>query len=79
MMLGVSKRTPAKMAPGLESADIARLAEGSHGDTFSVLGRHAWNGKEIFRCFLPRSRSAWINEKTNGENGHQKWVRKWST
>ncbi|MFB3078426.1 MAG: hypothetical protein ACE1Y4_10515, partial [Lysobacterales bacterium] len=51
------------MAPSLESADIARLAQGSHGDPFSVLGRHASNDKEIFRCFLPRSRNAWIEDE----------------
>ena len=51
------------MAPSLESADIARLAQGSHGDPFSVLGRHARNDKEIFRCFLPRSRKVWIEDE----------------
>jgi 1,4-alpha-glucan branching enzyme len=40
-----------------------RLAQGSHGDPFSVLGRHSCNGKEIFRCFLPRSRNAWIEDE----------------
>ncbi|MCH8057666.1 MAG: 1,4-alpha-glucan branching protein GlgB [Proteobacteria bacterium] len=47
----------------MESSDIARLAQGSHGDPFSVLGRHARNDKEIFRCFLPRSRNAWIEDE----------------
>ena len=50
------------MAPALDPAEITRLAQGSHGDPFSVLGRHAKKDKEIFRCFLPRSRNAWIED-----------------
>ncbi len=53
------------MMPGLDPTDIKRLAEGSHADPFSVLGRHVFEGKEIFRCFLPRSRHAWIEEEKN--------------
>ncbi len=30
-----------------------------------MLGRHALNGKEIFRCFLPRSRNVWIGDEKN--------------
>ncbi len=40
------------------------MAQGRHGNPFAVLGRHAWNGKEIFCCFLPRSRNVWIEDES---------------
>jgi 1,4-alpha-glucan branching enzyme len=45
-----------------ESSDVQDLAAGTHGDPFSVLGRHRVDGGEVFRCFLPRTRKAWIED-----------------
>jgi len=45
-----------------DSPDLVALASGSHGDPFAVLGRHATAEREIIRCFLPRTREAWIED-----------------
>ena len=45
-----------------DSSDLTQLAEGSHGNPFAVLGRHAWGDQEVFRCFLPRTRGAWLGD-----------------
>jgi 1,4-alpha-glucan branching enzyme len=47
-----------------DSPVVQALAEGSHGDPFAVLGRHQADGKEIFRCFLPRCKNVWLEEET---------------
>jgi len=60
----LDKSKKAEFTPTADPADLARLAEGSHGDPFAVLGRHAWNGKEVFRCFLPRTPAAWLDDRS---------------
>ena len=47
--------------PG-DSPDLAALAAGEHGDPFSVLGRHSFGQREVIRCFLPRTRQAWVED-----------------
>jgi 1,4-alpha-glucan branching enzyme len=47
-----------------DSNEVVQLAQGSHGDPFAVLGRHTWGEQEVFRCFLPRTRSAWLNDES---------------
>ena len=42
------------------SEDVSSLAAGRHGDPFSVLGRHQVGGKEVFRCFFPRTPRLWL-------------------
>jgi 1,4-alpha-glucan branching enzyme len=44
-----------------DSEDVRRLAEGTHGDPFSVLGRHRSGDAEVVRCLLPQTRQAWID------------------
>jgi 1,4-alpha-glucan branching enzyme len=53
---------------GTGSGDIAALAEGTHGNPFSVLGRHAFEGREVFRCFLPSTRKAWLQDESRPMN-----------
>ena len=53
---------------GAESSNVQQLAEGTHGDPFSVLGRHLLEGQEVFRCFLPRTRNAWIEDEARPMN-----------
>ena len=53
---------------GAESSDVQQLAAGSHGDPFSVLGRHLLDGQEVFRCFLPRTRNAWLEDESRPMN-----------
>jgi 1,4-alpha-glucan branching enzyme len=60
----VVRSKKAQFTLAADSSDIARLAEGSHGDPFAVLGRHSIEGGEVFRCFLPRTASAWIEDDT---------------
>jgi 1,4-alpha-glucan branching enzyme len=48
------------MEQSVLSEHIGRLAEGSHGDPFAVLGRHREGESDVIRCFLPQTRSAWI-------------------
>ena len=43
------------------SEHIARLAEGSHDDPFAILGRHGEKDREVVRCFLPRTKNAWLD------------------
>jgi 1,4-alpha-glucan branching enzyme len=43
---------------------VRHLAEGRHGDPFSILGRHEWQQQEVFRCFLPRTTRAWLQDKS---------------
>jgi 1,4-alpha-glucan branching enzyme len=47
-----------------DSPEVVALAEGSHGDPFAVLGRHRVGEREVIRCFLPRTRQAWIEDET---------------
>jgi 1,4-alpha-glucan branching enzyme len=47
--------------PG-DSPDVLALAAGEHGDPFSVLGRHSLGQREVIRCFLPRTRQAWVED-----------------
>jgi 1,4-alpha-glucan branching enzyme len=51
-----------------EGSDVQQLAEGSHGDPFSVLGRHLLDGQEVFRCFLPRTLNAWLEDESRPMN-----------
>ena len=53
---------------GAESSDVQQLAEGTHGDPFSVLGRHLLGGQEVFRCFLPRTQKAWLEDESHPMN-----------
>jgi len=46
-----------------DGPDVQALAGGWHGDPFAVLGRHALGGEEVFRCFLPRTRRAWLQDR----------------
>jgi 1,4-alpha-glucan branching enzyme len=46
-----------------DSEPVRRLAEGSHGDPFSVLGRHDAGSKEVVRCFLPQTRQVWLDDE----------------
>ncbi len=45
-----------------DSEQLTRLAQGTQGDPFSVLGRHSVGDKEVFRSFLPRTRGAWLDD-----------------
>ena len=47
-----------------ESPHVTALAQGTHGDPFSVLGRHPAGEQEVFRSFLPRTRKAWIEDES---------------
>jgi len=51
-----------------ESSDARQLAAGTHGDPFSVLGRHLFDHGEVFRCFLPRTRKAWLEDESRPLN-----------
>ena len=65
-------KTPAKKAVtkkpafslSADAPELRALAAGEHGDPFALLGRHALGGREVFRCFLPRTRSAWLDDET---------------
>jgi 1,4-alpha-glucan branching enzyme len=56
--------------PGFEptlSADtpaVQALAAGRHGDPFALLGRHPQGEREVFRCFLPRTQAAWLEDES---------------
>jgi 1,4-alpha-glucan branching enzyme len=54
--------------PTTDSSDVRRLAEGSHPDPFSILGRHRFDDQEVFRCFLPRTRNAWLGDESRPMN-----------
>ncbi len=52
--------------------DIEQLATGQHGDPFAVLGLHQQSTDQgqppgstsaVYRCFLPRTRQAWLNTR----------------
>jgi 1,4-alpha-glucan branching enzyme len=47
-----------------DAGEVQALAEGRHGDPFAVLGRHALGELEVVRCYLPRTRQAWIEDET---------------
>jgi len=47
-----------------DSPHLVSLAGARHGDPFAVLGRHTVGDEEIFRCFLPRTRRAWIEDES---------------
>ncbi|MGK2926529.1 MAG: 1,4-alpha-glucan branching protein GlgB [Lysobacterales bacterium] len=63
-------KTPAKRVAGFpfslaaDSPDCQALAAATHGDPFAILGRHALGEREVFRCFLPRTRAAWIEDES---------------
>jgi len=44
--------------------DVAALAAGRHGDPFAFLGRHRDATGEIFRCFIPRAKAAWMEDES---------------
>jgi 1,4-alpha-glucan branching enzyme len=50
------------LEPG--SAALRQLAEGSNGDPFATLGRHPFGEGEVVRCFLPRTRQAWLEDES---------------
>lgn len=58
-MAGSSKP---KLTLAFDSGEVVQLATGSHGDPFSVLGRHSCGDGEVIRCFLPRTRRVWIGD-----------------
>jgi len=64
----VTKSSKSQFTLTTESSDLVRLALGSHGDPFAVLGRHEWQGKEVFRCFLPRTLNAWLDDDSRPMN-----------
>jgi 1,4-alpha-glucan branching enzyme len=47
-----------------DSGHVTDLASGRHGDPFSVLGRHVIGGKEVFRCFQPRTLKLCLNDES---------------
>ncbi len=55
----------------LNPEDIRRLSEGRHADPFAVLGRHDRDGGEVFRCFLPHSRGAWLESEQQPMQRHE--------
>jgi 1,4-alpha-glucan branching enzyme len=59
-----SGSSPHEFSLTADSADLAALAGGWHGDPFAVLGRHVHGEREVVRCFLPRTRQAWIEDES---------------
>ncbi len=59
--------TQDKKATGLgdRDANILKLAGATHADPFSFLGRHKVGKREVFRCFIPRSCSVWVDNQSN--------------
>jgi 1,4-alpha-glucan branching enzyme len=53
-----------KFSLAADSPEVAALSAASHGDPFAVLGRHALGAREVFRCFLPRTRKAWLQDES---------------
>jgi 1,4-alpha-glucan branching enzyme len=47
-----------------DAGEVQALAEGRHGDPFAVLGRHNLGELEVVRCYLPRTRRAWIEDES---------------
>jgi 1,4-alpha-glucan branching enzyme len=47
-----------------DAGEVQALASGRHGDPFAVLGRHRLGEREVIRCFLPRTRQAWIEDES---------------
>ncbi len=47
-----------------DSPELAALSSASHGDPFAILGRHALGQSEVVRCFLPRTRQAWVEDES---------------
>jgi 1,4-alpha-glucan branching enzyme len=47
-----------------DSPGVAAINQGTHGDPFAVLGRHLVGDFEVFRCFLPRTRRAWVEDES---------------
>ena len=47
-----------------DSPELAALSSASHGDPFAILGRHAIGESEVVRCFLPRTRQAWLEDES---------------
>ena len=47
-----------------DSQHITDLASGRHGDPFSVLGRHSVDGREVIRCFQPRTLNLWLEDES---------------
>ena len=46
------------------SRHINDLAAGRHGDPFAVLGRHTVDGREVIRCFQPRTLKLWLQDES---------------
>jgi len=60
----VIKSTIPEFTVKADSDAVRHLAEGRHGDPFSILGRHKWKDQEVFRCFLPRTSNAWLEKES---------------
>ena len=58
-----SKSTKDTFSISADSGHVADLANGRHGDPFSVLGRHVVDGEEVFRCFQPRTLKLWLEDE----------------
>ncbi|MEE4216123.1 MAG: 1,4-alpha-glucan branching protein GlgB [Xanthomonadales bacterium] len=58
------KSTKTSFTLSASSGHIVDLATGRHGDPFSVLGRHAVEGGEVFRCFQPRTLNLWLDDES---------------
>ena len=57
----------AQKAPGAEwektlPEDVVRLLKARHHDPFAVLGRHAQDGREVFRAYLPWAETARVGK-----------------
>ena len=59
-----TKSTKEAFSISADSGHIIDLTAGRHGDPFSVLGRHLIDGKEIFRCFQPRTLNLWLEDES---------------
>jgi 1,4-alpha-glucan branching enzyme len=58
----VSTKFPFSLAA--DAPEFRALAAGAHGDPFALLGRHGLGEREVFRCFLPRTQNAWLEDET---------------
>jgi 1,4-alpha-glucan branching enzyme len=67
-MVTSSKSTKIEFTLEADSPVLAAMNEGTHGDPFSVLGRHRVDEVEVFRCFLPRTMHAWLDDESRPMN-----------
>jgi len=58
----VARSTKTGFTLAADSPHVRDLAGGRHGDPFAVLGRHAVEGGEVFRCFQPGTLNLWLED-----------------